>query len=249
MPDPIKYVVIDDEISGINALTWEIEGTGIPCEKIAHFSDPEEALFQLPKLKFDLCFLDIEMPVISGLNLLEQLPQIHFDVIFTTAYDHYAINAFKFEAIDYLLKPINNNDLKTALKKHLKIRENQDFINKIERLFTNLKSNQQFKKLSIPTQDGLEFVPFEKIIRLEAESNYTVIYCTQKKYIVSKTLKEFEVQLPPDQFIRIHRSHIIHIQYISKYQKGKINSIVLDDGTTLPISNDRKDNIKDFLDI
>lgn len=249
MADPIKYIAIDDEAAGINSLTWEIEGTGIACEQIATFTDPETALKSIPQLQFDICFLDIEMPIISGFDLLMSLKTIHFDVIFTTAYDHYAIKAFKLEALDYLLKPINGSELKQALLKHQKLKENQLIIDRIESLFNNFKSSQQFKKISIPSQDGLDFVAFPDVIRLEAESNYTFIFTQNKKYVVSKTLKDYEDQLPSDQFIRIHRSHIINIQYISRYQKGKINSIVLDDGTTIPISNERKDNIKDVLDI
>jgi two-component system, LytTR family, response regulator len=196
----------------------------------------------IDNLQPDIVFLDIEMPVMNGFLMLQQLTYKNFELIFTTAYDHYAIKAIRFSALDYLVKPIEIDDLKAAVLK-AEEKRNHSYPNpQIELLVEQLISKKNnFSRIAIPTNEGLQFIRVEDIIYLEASSNYTHIFSTEKKkYIVSRTLKDFEDMLLTDTFIRIHNSYIINKNYVEKYIRGDGGQVVLSNNVTLDVSKRKK---------
>lgn len=192
----------------------------------------------------DLVFLDIEMKGESGFDLLEQFEDdIDFEIIFVTAHHEYAIKAFKFSATDYLLKPINIKELVEAVQK-VQNKHNKNFTKeRLELLVKNLSPrDSKYDKIVLPTLDGLSFVRVNDIIRCESEDNYTAFYFTDgKKNVVSKTIKYFEDMLEEHQFFRIHRSHIINLNYIAKYIKGDGGYVEMTDGSSVIVSRRKKD--------
>jgi two-component system LytT family response regulator len=177
----------------------------------------------------------------TGFDLLTRLKDINFEVIFTTAYTEYAIKAFKFSAIDYLLKPIDIEDLKKAVGKVEK-RVNNNMNSRLKELVQNLKfGSAESYKLALPTLEGLVFIKINDIIYCEASSNYTQIYTSEGKYLVSKTLKEYDELLSDHNFFRIHNSYLININSIKKYVKGDGGYVVLNDNTSLDVSKRKKE--------
>ena len=241
---PIKTIIVDDEQLSIDVLIWELEGLNTSFEILATTNDPIEALKLIKNLKPELVFLDIEMPKLNGLELLNQIEDISFNVIFTTAYDHYALEAIKKEALDYLLKPIQKEELEISIQRHL-AKSTDDVEAKIQSIFSKLLKQDENGKIIIPTSEGLEFVKIQDIIRCESSSNYTYIYKKDgSKLLVSKTLKDIEAMLPDTLFKRIHKSHLINFNSIEKYLKSDGGWIVLEDGSQVPISRNKKG---DFL--
>ncbi len=243
----IKAIIIDDEKGSIDSLLWELENFQETIKVVGISQSPSEGIQLIEKQQPDLLFLDINMPEMDGFQLIKKLNSTNFKIIFTTAYDQYAIKAFKVNAIDYLLKPINEEDLKKALDKILLPQTEKQFKKKLELLFENIdnkEKNQQ--QIVLPTYEGLEFVEVENIIRCESESNYSYIHLiNEKPILVSKTLKDLEELLPEKYFYRVHHSHLINLKYIRKYANANQGTIILKDTTEIPISRRRK---KDFLD-
>jgi len=240
----IRAIIVDDEQHCINRLedvlhkycrqTLLVAGT---------FDTAEKAMTGIRELKPDLIFLDVQLHDRTGFDLLSQLPEINFEVIFVTAYDNYAIKAFKFSAIDYLLKPVDPDDLLRAVDKLQRVLQQQELTDKFSTLLYNLKaSNTATRKITVPTSKGLVFLVIDDIIRCEASVNYTTIYLKDKQQLmVAKTLKDFEDILSDHQFFRIHNSHLINLNYIKTYHKGKGGYVVLSDNTGLEVSTRRKD--------
>ena len=189
-----------------------------------------------------MIFLDIEMPKLNGFEMLNLIKEKNFHVVFTTAYDQYAIKAIKYAAFDYLLKPVDIEELKTAVSR-VANSENPQTKKQIEFLQQNiLHPKKQLNKLAIPTLEGLLFYDINDIIQLEANSNYTNIFFTNKtKIIASKTLKEFEELLPTDIFFRTHHSHLINLNYIKRYIKGDGGQIELQNGSYVDVSRRKKE--------
>jgi two-component system LytT family response regulator len=179
----------------------------------------------------------------DGFDMLHRLPQKNFDLIFTTAYDQYAIKAIKYAAFDYLLKPIDIEELKLAVSKSNSPNRNTE--KKLEVLDQNLHGKSNLNKIAISSMDGLLFFNITDIVHLEASNNYTSIYfINHPKLIASKTLKDFEDLLPPDIFFRTHHSHLINLNYIKRYIKGDGGQIEMHDGTCIDVSRRKKE---DFL--
>lgn len=243
----VKAVIVDDEITSIETLKIELQRHCPFVTILSTFQDPREALTQLPTLTFDILFLDIEMPWLNGFEMLRKLENLPFKVIFITAYDQYAIQAFKVSAVDYLLKPIQSAELVEAVDK---IRSNMlnAFHNlKIQNLLTNLsKSNLNDQKLLLSTNDGLEFIPIQDIIHCLADSNYTRIFTTNGEIYLAKTLKEIEEMLDGYNFFRIHSSHLISIAHIKKYVKND-GIVFLTNGYTASVSRLRKESFIQFI--
>lgn len=197
----------------------------------------------------DLVFLDIEMQSGTGFDLLQGLPQRNFDVIFTTAYDHYALQAIKFSAVDYLLKPIDLDELTLAVGK-VRDRQSRKTGNAaLETLLANLKQPESEKQtITLATMDGLEFVPLSHIIRLEAAGAYTTFFLKDgRKIMVSKNLKEYEQLLPSSSFFRPHNSHIVSLNEVKRVLKTDGGSAILNDGSTILISPKKKDEFVRLL--
>lgn len=238
----ITAIIIDDEAKGRLALRQKLESYCPEVVILGEASDGIEALSAIEELHPQLIFLDIEMPKMNGFEMLNAIKEKNFQVIFTTAYDQYAIKAIKYAAFDYLLKPIDIEELKTAVERVIST-ENTQTKKQIELLQQNMQNpKKQLNKLAVPTLEGLLFFDINDIIHLEANSNYTNIFFTNKpKIIASKTLKDFEELLPSDIFFRTHHSHLINLNYIKKYIKGDGGQIELQNGTYVDVSRRKKE--------
>jgi two-component system, LytTR family, response regulator len=238
-------VLIDDEIHCTESLQLLLE-TAAPEFKIAaKFNDPLAALEFLRTRRVDLVFLDIEMPEMNGFEILNALEELLFDVIFVTAYDQYAIKAFSYSAISYLLKPVDEDDLKDTIgrwqqKTSKTLAQNQ--LGLMHQMLTSM--NQPKTKIALPTSDGLEFLEIRTIIRCESESNYTRLFCSDKsKHLICRTLKEVEKVLQENGFIRVHHSHLVNPQFIRKFVRHDGGFIVMADGEQISVSRTKKDRL------
>lgn len=241
----IKAIIIDDEVHCINRLAELLKEY---CEENIYlagfFQTVEQGITGILKLRPDLVFLDVQINDKTGFDLLKQLHEIHFEIIFTTAYEKYAVQAFKFSAIDYLLKPVDPEDLLCAINKVNKKILRSEISQKINTLFHNLKNNPASQKISIPTLDGLVFLEINDIIRCQSQINYSIIFLKdQQKITVAKTLKEFEELLSDFNFYRVHNSHLINLAHIKKYNRGKGGTISMTDHSEVEVSSRRKDGL------
>ncbi len=238
----ITAIIIDDEPKGRLALREKISVYCPNVKLVAEAANGQEALLLIQHHKPQLIFLDIEMPRMNGFEMLNELSEKNFHIIFTTAYDQYAIKAIKYAAFDYLLKPIDIEELRTAVS-NIDTRENSQTKKQVELLSQNmLHPKKQLHKLAIPTLEGLMFYDINDIIHLEANSNYTFIHFSGKtKITASKTLKEFEELLPEDIFFRTHHSHLINLNYIKRYIKGDGGQIELQNGNYVDVSRRKKE--------
>jgi two-component system, LytTR family, response regulator len=238
----LRAILVDDEESNISSLREKINRHCPQVEIVTTCDSAEKAIANINSLKPDIVFLDIEMPVMNGFLMLQQLEFKDFELIFTTAYDHYAIKAIRFSALDYLVKPIEIAELKIAVARAEEKRAGITSANQLELLLENLlikKSN--FQKIAVPTTDGLQFIKINDIIYLEANANYTHLYLKDaKKYIVCHTLKIFEDMLPADIFVRVHNSYIINKNFAEKYIRGEGGQVVLSNGSIIDISKRKK---------
>ncbi|MHC8949874.1 LytR/AlgR family response regulator transcription factor [Sphingobacterium hungaricum] len=234
----LKAVLLDDELKGSKLLNQKLAFFEDELQVIAIFNQPAKALEEIAQLKPDVLFLDVEMPEINGFQFLERLGTFDFEVIFTTAYDSYTLDALRISAVDYLLKPIDEEELETAIQR-LKKRVKEK---------TQVKSLGEEKptnnRLALPTVEGIYLVDKSNIIRVEAMSNYSVfIVSERKKIVVSKTLKEYEAILEDANFIRINRSVIVNLSYVVKYRKGDGGTLELSDGSEVEVSSLRKEEV------
>lgn len=241
----IKAIIVDDEQHCIDRLRNLLQqyhaGT---IQLLAAASSVEEAIKTIKEQQPDLIFLDVQIHDRTGFDLLRECGAINFKIIFTTAYDKFAIQAIKFSAIGYLLKPIDEDDLQEALDKLKKVSSEQTSLMAAV-IENNLQQHPKKKRLTIPTGNELLFLNIEDIIRCQSDVNYTTIFKTDKqKIVVAKTLKEFEELLSGQDFFRVHNSDLINLNYIKSYNKGKGGSVLLTDGTELEVSTRRKE---DFL--
>lgn len=238
----INAIIVDDELKSRESLKILLEEF---CDNVtvkALCKDVAEAVQAIQQYKPDVVFLDIQLQRETGFDLLTQLGDFNFEVIFTTAYAEYAIKAFKFAAIDYLLKPIDIEELKRALSKVEK-RMNDSISLRLQQLMQNLKNtSSENYKLALPTTDGLVFVKMQDILYCEASSNYTEITVTDgKKYIVSRTLKEYEDMLGEHNFYRIHNSYLINLNAIKKYVRGEGGYVIMSNDKSLDVSKRKKE--------
>jgi two-component system LytT family response regulator len=241
----LNALIVDDEAFGLEALQILLRKYCPDITVVAEASSADEAEKKILELRPDLIFLDIEMPFANGFELLQRFKDIFFDVIFTTAYDQYAIKAFKHNAIDYLLKPVDPEELISAVKKCEEKRANgAHAFNRLDALMTSLNQNKTVKKLPVSTLDGIIFVDVDQVVRLAADSNYTNIYLINGKRIVaSKTLKEFEEILFPYGFFRSHNTHLINLAFVEAYTKGEGGSLTMADGSNVEVSRNKKNDL------
>ncbi len=239
-----KAVIVDDEKANIALMCGLLKDFCPLVEVIGTAESVEEGIILVNECQPEIVYLDIRMHHCNGFELLNKVKKRNFEVIMATAYDQYAIQAFKYAVIDYILKPIQIPDLILATNKALKRLEEKASNSNLQKLIEQL-AHPEVAKISVPVDDGLEFIDISHIVRCEARINYTHIFTSNnKKYIVSKTLKDFEDTLPKNIFCRVHQSHIINLNYIKKYNRGKNASIVMQDDSVIEISTRKKD---DFL--
>lgn len=242
----LRSVIIDDEENSSAALKGKLE-TYVPEVRIdAICNNGADGIEAIESLHPDIVFLDIEMPKMNGFNMLQQITYRDFELIFVTAYDHYAIKAIRFSALDYLVKPVEVGELKQSIAKVIEQRQQKQSNQRLTLLMENLREKmQQLQRIAVPTSSGLEFVKLDLIVYLEASINYTHLFLSdQRKFTVSRTLKEFEELLPSDTFIRIHNSHIINKNFAERYIRGDGGQVVLSNGVVLDIAKRKK---MDFL--
>lgn len=240
----LKAIIIDDEKSARQTLRGLIEQFTEDVQIIAEAASISTGIEVIQKNKADVVFLDIKMASGTGFDILEKLPEINFDVIFTTAYDKYALRAIKFSALDYLLKPINLEELNAAIEKvkKRKLQNTDIFFPNINTFNEHLKNpDNKLERITLPTSKGLIIVELKDIIRCEGYKNYTTFYLTnQQEIVVSKTLKEYENLLDQHNFLRIFQSHLIHLNFVKRYLRGLKGQIEMIDGTILPVSREKK---------
>ena len=245
----IKAIIVDDEQHCIDALQTMLQKKCPGVNVIGSAKSVREAKELVDELQPDLVFLDVEMPYQNGFELLKLFEKVFFDVIFTTAYEQYALKAIKFNALDYLLKPFSVKELQDALDKcrEKKVNRHKDSgVSPMEVFLQNMKTLQQtHKKIALPTINGLVFMPVQNIVRCESTGNYTRIFFTDKKNLmVSRPLKEFEELLSDVDFFRVHNSHLINMQQMQSYIQGEGGFALMSDGTQVEVSRRRK---ADFL--
>ncbi|WP_321299432.1 LytTR family DNA-binding domain-containing protein [Marinifilum fragile] len=239
----IRTLIIDDEMKSQATLHKLLEKycTGIEVVGFAH--NVKSGVESINELKPNLVFLDISMPDGDGFEVLQKVKNRDFAVVFTTAFNDYAIKAFQFSALHYLLKPINYLELQAAVGRYKENHKDLDLNEKIKVLYDSL--NNQFQKIILPTSNGLRVVELNKIIRCEADSSYTNFYLEDNSVLmVSKVLSSFEEILPSNLFCRVHSKHLVNLNFISQYIKGRGGRIVLLNGKEVEVSESRK---KEFL--
>jgi two-component system LytT family response regulator len=245
----IKAIIVDDEQHCIDALQTMLQKKCPEVTVLGGVNSVKEARDMIAELQPDVVFLDVEMPHQNGFELLKLFDKITFDVIFTTAYEQYALKAIKFNALDYLLKPFSVKELQDAISKCVSRRNGQageQTTSPIEVFLQNMKTlHQTHKKIALPTINGLVFMPVQNIVRCESTGNYTRIFFTDKKNLmVSRPLKEFEELLTDVDFFRVHNSHLINLQQMQSYIQGEGGFALMSDGTQVEVSRRRK---ADFL--
>jgi len=238
----LRAILVDDELSSLQNLQSKLVEFCPDVEVVATAQKPEDAILFIRQHKPDVIFLDIEMPRMNGFRMLDELGELDFEIIFTTAYNHYAVDAIRISAFDYLMKPVAIKELQNALERLAKYRQTHTR-DKLDVLRQSLSPNKsQEEKIAIPTNEGLEFIPIKNILHIESSSNYSRIFLTDgKKILVTKLLKDFEDILEPYNFFRVHNSHLINLAYIKKYIRGEGGQVEMQNGDVIDVARRKKE--------
>lgn len=240
MNNMIRTILIDDEPDSVQLMRLHIEKHFPQLDIVGTFNSSTKALQEVTSLQPDLLFLDIEMPLINGFDLLEKLMPVEFSVVFVTAYNDFAIKAFRFNALDYLVKPVNIEELRevvTKVEKRHHIQRDQLQV-----------LQQQFKKgsitkIAIPSQTGVTFIDLKDIVLIEAKSNYSdLVLIDKRRILVSKTLKDIQFVLEQQQFLRVHRQYIINLNEVKHFNRNE-SLLTMTSGDVLPVSRLQKDKL------
>ena len=242
----IKAVIIDDERHSVETLKLKLDKHCPEVVVAASFTDSEQGLAHLREDSPDLLFLDIEMPRLNGFELLESLGEVPFDVVFTTAYDEFGIRAIKFSALDYLLKPVQVEELKAAIERYNQKSSHNLSNSQLEVLFSNIKDEQRGRpgKIALATKESIEFVAPDDIVVCSSDSNYTMVYMKDgRKKLISKTLKDFEELLGEYGFYRTHHSHLVNLNHVREFVRADGGYLVMNNKMTLPVSRSRREEL------
>jgi two-component system LytT family response regulator len=243
MTKKLRSLIVDDEANAVDFINSIVEEYCPDLEIVGKAYNVDEGIAKVEETKPDLIFLDVEMPNGTGFDLLDHFPDKKFDVIFITAFNHYAIKAIKFSAVDYILKPINITEFIEAVSKVVRKRSDSQYSSSqsLRILMENLRSGSP-SRLAIPTADGMEYLNPKEIIRIEADRSYSWLYLTgNRKILVSKHLKEFQDLLSDRYFFRSHNSFLINLKYVRKFVRKEGGYIEMQDGEQIPISRNRKE--------
>jgi len=245
----IKGIIIDDEYNNIENIQSILQQFYPEVEIIATAGNADDGIAVIGKLQPDLLFLDIQMPGKTGFDVLKAFPQIGFEIIFITAYDQYGIQAIKFSALDYLLKPIDIEEFKRAVEKAIDKIASRQKNSSIGNLLEYLKKGQKDSpKMALPTLEEIRYVPVTEIVRCQASDNYTVFHLDgSEQILVCRTLKEYAGLLAPHGFIRTHQSHLVNAYFVKSYLKEDGGALLLKDHTKIPISRQNRDLVKEAL--
>jgi two-component system, LytTR family, response regulator len=237
----IKAIVIDDENRTRDLIVKMINSFGFEIEATDGGDNVKNGIESIEREKPDLVFLDIQMPDGTGFDLLKGVKNKDFEVVFITAHEEFAIKAIKFSALDYILKPIDQSELKAAVEKAIRTVGDRKEEVQFEALQQNINPSQK-RRLVLKTQESVHVVDLENIIRCEADRNYTSFFLTGgKKILVSRTLKEYETLLTGHNFLRVQQSHLVNLDYVDRYDKGNGGSVVMKDGSEVPLSPAKRD--------
>jgi two-component system LytT family response regulator len=244
---PLKAIIIDDEpycCETIATFLKEFDNVRV----LAQCSDGIQGIEAILKHKPDVVFLDVEMPKMNGFEMLQELPTIDFEIIFTTSYDQYALKAIHFSAIEYLLKPIDEEELHHAIDK-VRRRKNNPISQQLEILMHKLSEpKSKLSKIALPTMDGLEMISIDSIVYCESASNYTIVHSKDNpKIVVSRTLKQMGELLLDYSFLRVHRCFLVNINEVERYMKGEGGYLKLSNGATIDVSKNRKELLLSIL--
>jgi two-component system, LytTR family, response regulator len=245
----INAILIDDETHCLDSLTILLSKFCPEVQILQRYSSAKQGLEATTKYKIDLVFLDVEMPSMNGFEFLEQFKEIPFSVVFTTAYDKYAIKAIRFSALDYLLKPIDPKELVVAVRK-VETHKNPPTGEQFRMLLDKIQHKESgLTKIAVPIVEGFELVKAEDIITCEADNNYTYLHLKNKRKITAcRTLKEVEEQLESfSSFIRVHHSYIVNLNEVTKYVRGDGGYLTMSDGSTVDVSRSRKTALLKFF--
>lgn len=239
----IKAVIVDDEPDCVKLLTLQLNMSCPQVEVVAECTNSETALNAIIHKQPSLVFLDIEMPRMNGFQLLEALGEISFSIIFVTAYDRFALKAFRFSALDYLLKPVDTKELQKAVQKAERVHRTD------KRQLEILK--QQFwqngagpDKIALPYQNGVAFVDIQTILYCEADNNYSRFMLDNgEEHVVSKTLRDVQEVMEGKNFLRVHRQYLVNLNHIKKFVRGEGNYLVMTDNKSIPVSRSHKDQL------
>ena len=238
----IRTVLIDDETDSIRVLQKLLETYCPQIEVVGTAEGVETGLEVIQATRPDLLLLDIEMTQGNAFDLLNQLRPLTFQVIFVTAFDNYAIRAFKYSAVDYLLKPVDIDELVSAVRKVTERSQQRNIIDQMQVFLDNMGTyGLAQQKMAVPTVDGLIFINLREVVRFEAKSSYTQINLENGEVVMAtRTIKDYEDILPETLFCRIHNSHIINLQKIEKYHKGPGGYVILEDGSEIEVASRRR---------
>jgi len=243
-----KALIIDDEKRTRDLIARIIESFDLEIETYPLGENVKSGIEQIDALHPDIVFLDVQMPDGTGFDVLKNVKFKDFEVIFITAHEEFAIKAIKFSALDYLLKPIDPEELRSALDRAMDTLDYKKEETQFDALQHNIQPNQK-RKLVLKTQESVHVVELEEIIRCESSRNYTVFYLTEgKKILVSKTLKDFETILAPHHFLRIQQSHLINLNFVDRYDKANGGMVIMKDQTEVPISPHKRDLFFQYLE-
>ncbi|MEP6464894.1 MAG: LytTR family DNA-binding domain-containing protein [Parafilimonas sp.] len=238
----LTAIIVDDEPYSSETLSVLLEKYCPDVHVIAICNSGAEALKEIHLRDPQLVFLDIEMPHMNGFELIEKIHEVNFELIFTTSYDQYALKAIRFSALDYLLKPIDREELVKAVQKAM-LRQHRPLPQQIEILLQRLyQPTAPIKKIALPTMDGLIMIAVDSIISCESDRNYTIVLQKKnQKTIASRTLKEVEEILEDYAFTRVHHSYIVNLNEVNKYVKGEGGYLIMCDGSKIDVSRSRKE--------
>ena len=246
----LQAILIDDEKNNRDALRKKLAANCSSITIVAECSNGIEGIAAIKTHQPDIIFLDIEMPHMNGFTMLEQLPDKNFEIIFTTAYNQYAINAIRFGAFDYLVKPVDVAELVAVTQRISAKKQDHNKTERLNIILEQLTAGNKIipQKIAVATQEGLEIVPIASIIHMEAVGNYTQIYFTSgKPLLASKTLKDFEDLLQGSGFFRIHNASLVNMVFVKKYIKGDGGQIQLTNDFILDVARRRKDELMEML--
>lgn len=245
----IRTLIIDDEAPIRELISGILENYSEHTEVCGTADGVKTGLEAIRQHNPDLVLLDVNLTDGTGFDLLRQLDDIRFSVIFITAYEKYAVKAFRFSAVDYIMKPVNIDELLAAIDKAIDLMERKTLNQQLKNFFDNLNSKPEDKKIVLKDSKSIYIVKVADIIRCEADHNYTTFYLTNgKQMIVSKTLKEYEELLSDFMFLRTHQSHLININHIISFEKNEGGYLKMADGSPVPVSKRKRDELMDFFD-
>jgi len=237
----MKAIIVDDEPYCCETIATLLEDND-EVEIVTECYNGIDALEAIRKYNPGLVFLDVEMPKMNGFEMLQQLPSVNFEIIFTTSYDRYALKAIRFSAIDYLLKPVDEEELKNAVQKVIS-RSKKPTAEQLEILMQKLhQPATPVSRIALPTMEGFQMIKIDSIISCEADSNYTTLHLKDnKKMVVCRNLKDIEEMLEDHSFTRVHRCYVVNLNEVEKFVKGEGGYLIMSDGSSIDVSRNKKE--------